>query len=113
MLEKRGIDEESTRLNCTTLSFMVSACARVALLPPPNRHCPSPFCRQVRTLLHQYARDGNVPLLKDNIHGVSARVHGDPFLLLPPLPIDETDELGNTPLMSAPQPHVCLAPARS
>jgi hypothetical protein len=81
--------------------------ARAVSLHLPTMHTPYPCnsrCRlscQVRTLLHQYSRDGNIQLLKDNIHGVQSRVHGEPFLLLPPLPVDEADEVGNTPLMSA------------
>jgi hypothetical protein len=83
----------------------------VPIVPQLELFLRSLLPSQVRTLLHQYARDGNIPLLQDNIHGVQARVHGDPFLLLPPLPIDEADEVGCTPLMSTPSKH--CAPRRA
>lgn len=79
--------------------FACSTCD-ILLAPPSVLPLTHPF--KVRTLLHQYSRDGNIQLLSDNIHGVQARVHGEAFRLLPPLPVDEADETGNTPLMSAP-----------
>ena len=99
------------RFDCYACSCEVAShgkrCLPSALLISHGNSC-SHIRRQVRTLLHQYSRDGNIQLLKDNIHGVQARVHGDPFQLLPPLPVDEADELGQTPLMSALRPHPSL-----